>query len=93
MLFGVSLRRLQQLSVDQVGSGSLPVESVDSMYVVLQHESMSVDDLAARFRDNEIPVIGRIHEGSLIMDMRTIYEEDAAHILKAAEAISQPKTG
>ena len=77
----------------QVGSGSLPVESLDSIYVVLQPTNMSVDSLAARFRDNEIPVIGRIHEGRLIMDMRTIYEKDVEYILKAAEAISRPRTG
>ena len=77
----------------QVGSGSLPVESLDSMYVVLQPINMSVDSLAARFRDNEIPVIGRVHQGKLVMDMRTIYEKDVEYILKAAENISLPKTG
>ena len=77
----------------QVGSGSLPVESLDSVYVVLQPTNMSVDSLAARFRDNEIPVIGRVHQGKLIMDMRTIYEKDVEYILKAAENISQLKTG
>jgi len=73
----------------QVGSGSLPVESIGSRYVVLRPTTVSVDRLAALFRvASDVPVIGHIHEGRLVMDMRTVQHEDATYILKAAEAIS-----
>ena len=72
----------------QVGSGSLPVESIDSKYVVLRPITVSVDRLATLFRvASDVPVIARIHEGRLVMDMRTISREDAEYLLKAAEAI------
>jgi len=72
----------------QVGSGSLPVESIESRYVVLRPITLSVDRLAALFRvASDVPVIGRIHEGRLVMDMRTIQHEEARHIFQAAEAI------
>jgi len=74
----------------QVGSGALPVASIGSKYVVLQPVTVSVDRLAALFRSAEVPIIGRVHEGRLVMDMRTVRREDAAYILKAAEAIGQP---
>lgn len=74
----------------QVGSGSLPVESIDSSYVALRPTAMSVDGLAEAFRSGEIPVIGRIHEGMFVMDMRTVHEEEAEHIIKAAEGIKRP---
>ena len=73
----------------QVGSGALPVESISSSYVVLQPTEMSVDRLAALFRSNPVPVIGRVHEGAFVMDMRTVREEEAEHIMKAANAIKQ----
>jgi L-seryl-tRNA(Ser) seleniumtransferase len=82
-LAAVSMER----GASQVGSGSLPVESIESRYVVLHPLDVSVDKLAALFRSNEVPVVGRIHEGRLAMDMRTVYQEDAEYILKAAEAI------
>jgi len=82
-LAAVSVER----GASQVGSGSLPVESIESRYVVLHPLNVSVDKLAALFRSSEVPVVGRIHEGRLAMDMRTIYQEDAEYILKAAEAI------
>lgn len=90
---GKILDSLATVSVEkgqsQVGSGSLPVESIDSRYVVLRPVTMSVDRLAAAFRNSRIPIIGRIHEGAFVMDMRTVYEEDAKHIMKAAEAVGQ----
>ena len=73
--------------LSQVGSGSLPVESIGSRYVVLQPTPISVDRLAALFRSGAVPIIGRIHEAAFAMDMRTVYEEDAGYIVKAAEAI------
>jgi len=75
----------------QVGSGSLPVESINSAYIVLQPVTMSVDKFAALFRSAQVPVIGRIQEGKLLMDMRTIKREDMECIFKAAEAIRQCK--
>ncbi len=71
----------------QVGSGALPVESISSRYVVIQPTEMSVDRLAALFRSNPVPIIGRVHEGAFVMDMRTVYKEEAEHIMKAADGI------
>ena len=71
----------------QVGSGSLPIESIDSRYVAIQPATISVDKLAELFRRSETPIIGRIYEGTFIMDMRTIYGEEAKYIEEAAEAI------
>jgi len=72
----------------QVGSGSLPVESISSRYVVLCPTTLSVDRMADLFRTGEIPVIGRIHEGRFLMDMRTIQQGDIEHILKSAKTIA-----
>ena len=76
-----------EAGASQVGSGSLPVESIDSVYVVILPRTVSVDGLAALFRHGEVPIIGRIHEGRLVMDMRTVYGEDEEHILKVAETV------
>ncbi len=88
MLDGLAAVSVQE-GQSQVGSGSLPVESIDSRYVVFQPKTMPVDRLAALFRSSAVPIIGRVHEGRFVMDMRTVYAEDAGHIMKAAEAIKQ----
>jgi L-seryl-tRNA(Ser) seleniumtransferase len=73
----------------QVGSGSLPIESIDSIYVVLCPITLSASKLADIFRSVEVPVIGRIHEGRFTMDMRTIHQDNMVYILKAARAASE----
>ncbi|MGB9595644.1 MAG: L-seryl-tRNA(Sec) selenium transferase [Candidatus Poribacteria bacterium] len=71
----------------QVGSGALPVESIRSWYVALRPISMSVEKLAELFRNVEIPIIGRINEGCLLMDMRTVYNNEMNDLIKMAESI------
>jgi L-seryl-tRNA(Ser) seleniumtransferase len=55
--------------------------------VVLQHASMSADALAALLRGLHPPVIGRIHEGGVLLDLRTVdpaADHATVEILRAA---------
>ncbi len=69
----------------QVGSGSLPVQSIETFCVMVKPKYISVDRLSALFRCSKVPIIGRIFENKFIMDMRTVYEEDMKYIIKAGE--------
>jgi L-seryl-tRNA(Ser) seleniumtransferase len=92
---GMILNGIAKASVEedssQVGSGSLPVESIKSWYVVLQPINISVEELARLFRSGSVPVIGRIRDDKFIMDMRTIYGADIRYILETAETIKTQK--
>jgi len=90
ILDGIAKASVEEGS-SQVGSGSLPVESIKSWYVVLQPINTSVDDLARLFRSGEVSVIGRIRDDKFIMDMRTIYGADIRYILETAETIKTQK--
>ncbi len=54
-----------------VGGGSLPDESLDTKLVVIK-PSVTADEFAKKLRLADIPVIGRIQEGSFLMDLRTV---------------------
>ncbi len=55
----------------QIGSGSLPDQTIDSCAVTLSHENdAEVRNLAERLRGLPIPVIGRIQQDRLWLDMR-----------------------
>src|SRR5262245_52953143 len=58
----------------QIGSGALPVDLLPSFAIAVR--SKGLDRMAAAFRGLPIPVIGRIHDGALIFDLRTL--DDAA---------------
>jgi len=62
----------------QIGSGSLPVERLESRALALSAPGgRALEARAAAFRRLPIPVIGRISEGRLLFDLRTLDDEDA----------------
>jgi L-seryl-tRNA(Ser) seleniumtransferase len=59
----------------QIGSGALPVDLLPSFALAVRAKGL--DRLAADFRRLPIPVIGRISEGALYFDLRTLDDEAA----------------
>jgi L-seryl-tRNA(Ser) seleniumtransferase len=56
----------------QVGSGSLPGDTLPTCLVALTPRGVSVDALARALRALKPPVIGRIHGGKVLLDMRCL---------------------
>ncbi len=62
----------------QIGSGALPEATLASAAVVIRAASdTKVTRLAERLRQLPTPIIGRIHDGALWLDVRTIDDPDA----------------
>ena len=60
-----------EASFSQLGSGALPDQLLPSRAVTIASErGASVTDLEAKLRRLAIPVIGRVQEGRLWLDMR-----------------------
>ena len=62
--------------MSQIGGGSLPMEKIESMAVVIRPLSITTELLAKRLRSLTVPVIGRVTEDQLVLDMRTFDEKD-----------------
>ena len=65
-------------STAQAGSGSLAQEAIASVALALRPAAKSgkaLADLAARLRGLPVPVIGRFHEGALVLDLRCLEDE------------------
>ena len=86
-IFGDVVEVSVEESYSQIGSGSLPVETIKSMSVVFTSQTISIEKLAQQFRNHEVPIIGRVSEGKFIMDMRSATEEDIREIKQAAGKI------
>ncbi|ACA16614.1 L-seryl-tRNA(Sec) selenium transferase [Methylobacterium sp. 4-46] len=86
---GAQARVAVEPCLSQVGSGSLPVESLPSAALVLRPASVKgagtsgkgagawPERLAARFRALPVPVLGRVAEGAYRLDLRTLDDADA----------------
>jgi L-seryl-tRNA(Ser) seleniumtransferase len=74
--------RVEMVEVrSQVGSGSLPADSIHSHALALSPPGKRRNALAAAlagaFRELPIPVIGRVREGTLLLDLRCLDDEGA----------------
>jgi L-seryl-tRNA(Ser) seleniumtransferase len=77
-------------TVSQVGGGSLPGENLPTVAVSIRPTVMSVDILAAYLRGNRPPIFGRIHDGALLLDPRTLEKSEFSDILQAFENLKDP---
>ena len=63
----------------QIGSGSLPVDSLPSAGIAIEgpgkSKSSAAQRIAAAFRGLPVPVIGRIKDGAFLMDLRCLDDE------------------
>lgn len=72
----------------QIGSGSLPEETLDSVAVVLTPKVISVVKLSELFRHASTPVIGRIEDNQLYFDIRTLYDDEIDRLIQTGNEIS-----
>jgi L-seryl-tRNA(Ser) seleniumtransferase len=81
----------------QIGSGALPLETIESVGLSIRASaSGAIVDLARRLRGLPTPVIGRIEKDRLVLDFRCLTEEQAflsnlAHLRNDAAASSKPR--
>ena len=61
------------------GGGAAPSSVLPTRVLALTAEGLTADELAARLRASEPPIIARIDEGRVLLDLRTVFpEQDAA---------------
>lgn len=76
----------------QMGSGSLPTQELPTRLVAVRSTSLSPDELALRLRRHRPAVFGRIHQGQLLLDPRTVLEgEEAALVEALVTALTSPE--
>ncbi len=68
--------------VSQAGSGALPAVELPSFGVEVEAAGRSAADLAAALRQGEPAVLGRLHDGAVLLDLRTVAEEEVAPLLR-----------
>ncbi|MCI5165127.1 MAG: L-seryl-tRNA(Sec) selenium transferase [Candidatus Electrothrix sp. GM3_4] len=66
--------------MSRVGGGAMPEQDLPSKAVVLQPLSMKLNRLEAKLRKLDIPIIGRVENDCLLLDMRTV-SSDELHLI------------
>jgi L-seryl-tRNA(Ser) seleniumtransferase len=62
--------------VSQVGGGALPLQGLPTIVLAIKTLDFSVNDLEENLRKGEPPIISRIRKDELILDIRTVFDEE-----------------
>lgn len=66
-----------------VGGGSGPNTHPKTALISLRHESLSANDIQRLLRQSDPPIIVRIAEGTVLIDLRTVSPEEGSELLEA----------
>ncbi len=72
-----------------VGGGSTPGQALPTRLVAVTHDRISAADLEAKLRRHSMPIIARIENNRLLLDLRTVFEEQDGEIARAFESLGQ----
>jgi L-seryl-tRNA(Ser) seleniumtransferase len=70
----------------KVGGGALPLLELAGPVCAIDPRPFSVDELAHRLRAGQPPVIARAHDGRLLIDPRTLTNDEAREVAAAVAA-------
>lgn len=73
-----------------IGGGSAPEVKIPTVLVALESSAMSAASLEEQLRRYRIPIIARTERDRVLIDLRTVAEDDEPVILDAIAALAQP---
>ena len=71
-----------------VGGGAAPAATLPTRLLAISREGLSADELAARLRAGEPPLIARVEEGRVLLDFRTVFPEQDEPLAQALAAVA-----
>lgn len=75
--------------ISRVGGGALPLEELPTYVVGLTSAEFSAVELAGKLRLSEPPIVARLKEDKVLLDMRTVRDEEIPGITSAFEGIAR----
>lgn len=71
-----------------VGGGAAPDSDIRTTLISLSHSQLSEAELEERLRSTATPVIARIEDGRVLIDLRTVAESEEEELLEAISKLS-----
>jgi L-seryl-tRNA(Ser) seleniumtransferase len=76
-----------------IGGGAAPSAVLPSRLLSIACEGLSADELAARLRTSEPPIVARVEEGRVLLDLRTVLPTQDAVIAAALQDVTHRGSG
>ena len=71
------------------GGGAFPVAEIPTRLIAIRSSRLSAEELTARLRRSTPPIISRRSENRVLLDLRTVKQEDWKLIVEAFKRISE----
>jgi L-seryl-tRNA(Ser) seleniumtransferase len=71
-----------------LGGGAAPSSVLPTRVLAVSCEGLSADELSIRLRTSEPPIIARVEEGRVLLDLRTVFPEQEAAVVAALARIA-----
>ena len=82
--------RLELVSGESAtGGGASPTAELPTTLIALTHQDLSAKDIEQRLRRHSPPIIARISEDQVLVDLRTVFPDEEPELLKALQALAQ----
>jgi L-seryl-tRNA(Ser) seleniumtransferase len=70
-----------------VGGGSAPTSTLPTFLLALTADALSADQLAGRLRGSTPPIVARVEEGRVLLDLRTVFPDEEKQIVQALQKV------
>jgi L-seryl-tRNA(Ser) seleniumtransferase len=71
-----------------IGGGAAPSSVLPTRLLAISYVGLSADELAARLRASDPPVIARVENGKVLLDLRTVFADQDPMIAAALHRIA-----
>jgi L-seryl-tRNA(Ser) seleniumtransferase len=70
-----------------IGGGAAPSAVLPTRLIALTHSDLSADELNARLRSFDPPIIARVEDGQVLVDLRTVFPGQDANLAEALASL------
>jgi L-seryl-tRNA(Ser) seleniumtransferase len=70
-----------------IGGGAAPSAVLPTRLIALTHAKLGADELCARLRSADPPIVARVEEGRVLLDLRTVFPEQDAVLARALASL------
>lgn len=78
--------------ITEMGSGSLPARGIPSSLVVLTPDGLSAEKFSSALRMSDYPLFTRIENDRVVIDARTVADDEISWIVKAVAQVAEVKS-
>jgi L-seryl-tRNA(Ser) seleniumtransferase len=84
-----SLRMEITHSESAIGGGAGPTSKLKTAVIALTHTVLSADEIERHLRSSKPPIIARISEGQVLLDLRTVFDDEEQFLIESLKGLQQ----